>query len=189
MDEQKKYSGKLFVISGPSGSGKSSLCRLAIPQTSVRLSVSATTRYRSNGEVDGKEYHFLTREEFEKKIQAQEFLEYAEVFGNYYGTPARDVEKWLEQGQNVVLEIDVQGALQVFKNHPDAIGIFILPPNAEELEKRLRCRGREDEQIIQKRLQKAQWEIEQAHDCPQYTHKVVNDRLDEAVKQLVKILN
>lgn len=188
MEEPKNNSGTLYVISGPSGSGKSSLCRLAIPQTSARLSISATTRPRSDGEVDGKDYHFLSREEFEKKIKANDFLEHAQVFGNYYGTPAKDVEEMLTQGQAVILEIDIQGATQVFKNHPDAIGILILPPSAEELEKRLRRRGRDDEAAITRRLQKSQWEIEQARENEHYKHFIVNEQLEEAVKKLVKLI-
>jgi guanylate kinase len=187
MDEPNS-TGKLYVISGPSGSGKSTLCRLAIPQTSAQLSVSATTRSRSDGEVDGKDYHFLSREDFEKKIQDNKFLEYAQVFGNYYGTPAREVKQMLTQGQTVVLEIDVQGATEVFKNHPEAIGILILPPSREELEKRLRRRGREDESAIGCRLRKAQWEIEQAQKNDHYKHCVVNDQLEEAINKLVTLI-
>lgn len=188
MSDAGQTTGKLYVISGPSGSGKSTLCRMAVPQTAARLSVSATTRAKSDKEIDGTDYFFLSREAFEEKIRANEFLEYADVFDNYYGTPSQAVERMQAQGQSVILEIDVQGATQVFKNRPDTIGIFILPPSSDELKNRLQRRGRDDESAIHRRLKKAQWEIDEAKKDGHYKYYIVNDQLEEAVEELVQIL-
>jgi len=186
VDESQK--GKLFVVSGPSGSGKSTLVRRAVNKTQVQLSISATTRPRGEKETDGKDYYFIDKEEFEKKIKAGEFLEYAMVFDHYYGTPAGPVNQMLEKGKTVVLEIDIQGALQVFKSVPEAEGVLILPPNDKELRRRLESRGRDDAETINKRLAKAQWEIEQAVASGNYNYVVVNDDLDESTKQISQIL-
>ena len=186
MDESRK--GKLFVVSGPSGSGKSTLVRRAVSMTGVSLSVSATTRRRGEKETDGKDYYFMAKEEFEEKIEAGEFLEYAMVFDNYYGTPAGPVNQLLEDGKTVVLEIDIQGALQVFQSAPEAEGVLILPPNDKELRRRLESRGRDDAETINKRLAKAQWEIEQAVSSGNYNYVVVNDDLDESIKEISQIL-
>jgi len=180
--------GKLLVISGPSGSGKSTLCRRAVKQTGARLSISATTRPPGKNEVNAKEYFFLTEKEFLARIDAGEFLEYAQVFGHYYGTPAPAVEKMLDQGLTVVLEIDVQGAAQVFDRFPDALGILVLPPNEQEVKRRLQSRGREEQDVIDTRLAKAQWEIAQAQDSGRYAHTIVNDNLDQATEELVKLI-
>lgn len=189
MVQDNVTSGRLFVLSGPSGSGKSTLCRMAIARTSACLSVSATTRPRGDSEIDGQDYYFFSPEVFEEKIKANEFLEYAEVFGNYYGTPAATVNKMLRRGQTVVLEIDVQGAVQVFENMPEAMGIFILPPSMEELKLRLQRRGREGQDVIQKRLKKAEWEIEQARANANYKYFITNMQLDEAAEELIEILS
>ncbi len=181
--------GKLFVVSGPSGSGKSTLCREAIKRTNVKVSVSATTRGQGKNEVDGRDYYFLSRAEFEAKIAADEFLEYAEVFGNYYGTPAEPVKEMLGQGQTVILEIDVQGATQVFEKFGAAMGILVLAPSAEEIKKRLAGRGRDDEETIQKRLAKALWEIEQAKNNKHYRYTIVNDDVERAIDEMVTIFN
>ena len=186
MDKNRK--GKLFVISGPSGSGKSTLARQAVSRTDVQLSISATTRRRGNNERDGKDYYFLDEGEFEKKIDAGEFLEHAKVFDYYYGTPSGPVLELLEKGKTVVLEIDIQGALQVFQNISEAQGVLILPPNDKELRRRLESRGRDDTETINKRLAKAQWEIEQAVASGNYNHVVVNDDLEEATQEISRIL-
>jgi guanylate kinase len=178
--------GRLFVVSGPSGSGKSTLCRAAVARTQARLSISATTRPRGKDEVEGKDYYFLSEKEFTAKVKAGDFLEHARVFDHYYGTPAGPVKQMLAAGETVVLEIDVQGAAQVFKNMPEAIGILILPPDMEELCGRLCRRGRDDESTINKRLSKAQWEIEQARAHGQYRHTIVNDDLNEAIAELAQ---
>ena len=180
--------GVLFVVSGPSGSGKSTLCRLLAERTEVWVSVSATTRPRSESEVDGKDYYFLTDEEFRQKIEADEFLEYAEVFGHWYGTPAEPVRKMLADGQTVVLEIDVQGAAQVFERFPEAQGVLVLPPDDEELKRRLHDRGREGAEVIAKRLVKAHWEIKQAKASGKYEHVIINDDLQEAVAEAMAVV-
>ncbi len=181
--------GKLFVISGPSGSGKSTLTRMAIEKIGAKLSVSTTTRPRSAQEVEGVDYYFISKIAFEDKIKAGEFLEYAQVFGNYYGTLAGPVEETLKTGQTVVLEIDVQGAAQVFENFPKAQGVLVLPPSDDELKRRLKSRGRDDAKSIRKRLAKAQWEIEQAITSGKYGYTVTNNDLENAVGQLIRILD
>ncbi len=186
--QHQERSGRLFVVSGPSGSGKSTLCRRVVENTGVCLSISATTRPAGAGEVNGRDYFFLSPEEFRQKIMAGDFLEYARVFDHYYGTPADSVLKMLREGKKVILEIDVQGAAQVFEKFPDAIGIFILPPSDAELKNRLRQRGREDQATMDKRLAQAQWEIEQARQNGRYQHMVVNDDLPAACREMIQII-
>ncbi len=181
--------GRLLILSGPSGSGKSTLCREAIPRSGAVLSVSATTRPPGKQEEEGVDYYFLSKPEFQKKIEAGEFLEHAEVFGHYYGTPAEAVRKKLKEGKTVVLEIDVQGAMQVFEKFPRAEGILILPPTMEVLKQRLLDRRREDEKTIQGRLAKARWEIEQARSSGRYRYELVNDDLRHTIDRLTAILN
>jgi len=184
----RKRDGRLFVVSGPSGSGKSTLVREAIRQTNVQLSVSATTRPQGKNEIDGKDYYFLSEKEFTDKIDAEEFLEYARVFDHYYGTPRQPVIEKLNAGQTVLLEIDVQGAAQVFDSFPEAVGILVLPPSDEELHRRLRCRGRDDAETIKKRLAKAQWEIEQARNIKNFKHTLINEDLGEAIKAMIELI-
>ena len=190
MDQTQKNGtkGRLFVVSGPSGSGKSTLSREAARRTGTSLSLSATTRPPGPSEVDGKDYTFLNKEEFIEKISQNEFLEYAEVFGYYYGTPATTVHQKIEAGQNLVLEIDVQGAKQVFSRYPDAIGILIVPPSQEELHRRLNQRGRDDVETMNRRLEKAQWEIDQAKVDEHFKHTIVNDDLEQALEELGTII-
>jgi len=178
----------LFVISGPSGSGKSTLSREAARRTGTCLSVSATTRPPGQAEVEGEDYTFLSKEEFIEKINQNEFLEYAEVFGHYYGTPASQVRQKLQSGQTMVLEIDVQGAKQVFSHYPKAIGILILPPSQEELGRRLNRRGRDDVATMQTRMKKAQWEIDQAKMDEHFKYTIVNDDLEQALEELGTII-
>jgi guanylate kinase len=185
-DQSRK--GKLFVVSGPSGSGKSTLCREAARRTGAALSISATTRPRRETEVEGKDYYFLTEEEFGAQIDAGEFLEYARVFDHYYGTPAGKIQEKLLAGQNVVLEIDVQGAMQVFARYNQACGILVLPPVEAELTRRLQQRGQDSTKNMEKRLAKAQWEIEQAHKCGRYEYTIINDDLEEAIQELAQII-
>ena len=187
-EQDTTKNGRLFVISGPSGCGKSTLCRKVLPRTNAGLSVSATTRDRSKSETDGVDYYFLSKKEFKDKIDADEFLEYAQVFENYYGTPAKPVMEKLKDGQTIILEIDVQGAIQVFNRYPEAIGILVLPPSKEILQQRLSQRGRDDKDTIKKRLDKAEWEIEQAQNNKNFKHTVVNDNLDEAIEKMVRII-
>ena len=174
---QKK--GVLFVFSGPSGVGKGTLKQKLFDEFAEKIaySVSATTREPRAGEIEGKDYFFISRQEFERRVQNNEFLEYARYAGNCYGTPRQYVEKLLESGMNVILEIEVQGALQVMERMPDCVSIFILPPSFEELEHRLRGRGTETEAKIQERLETAKHEISCAS---QYDYQITNDNDIEA---------
>ncbi len=181
--------GKLVIVSGPSGSGKTTLVsRLAQAEPEqVWVSVSATTRPPRPGEQNGKSYWFLSPEEFRRQIQQGQLLEWAEVYpGIYYGTPRQPVEEHLRQGKWVVLEIDVQGAQQVLKHFPQATTIFVRPRSWEELERRLRGRGTEDEQALQRRLETARREWQQQ---TLYQYLVINDKIDEALEQLRRILH
>ncbi len=177
---------KLFVISGSSGVGKGTVIKEFLKKhPDFKLSVSCTTRGKRDGEVHGVNYFFLTPEEFQNCIKNNEFLEWAEFSGNYYGTKKSFVEQCLENGDNIILEIDTKGALNVKKLMPDAVLIFIMPPSFEELEKRLRGRHTETEEAIQKRLASIKLEMENSK---QFEHEVVNDTVDNAVKQLERIL-
>ena len=178
--------GLLLVVSGPSGCGKGTvLGEVFARQPDTYYSVSATTRSPRPGEVDGVQYHFLTKEEFEEKIAAGQMLEYAQYAGNYYGTPAQAVDEKLSQGKNVVLEIEVQGAKQVKLRRPDAVMIFIMPPSMKELRRRLTQRGTEAQEVVERRLETARQEMPQAKD---YDYIVFNDKLEDAVADLQAIL-
>ncbi|NPV29778.1 MAG: guanylate kinase [Firmicutes bacterium] len=176
----------LIIISGPSGSGKGTLCnrlRQALPD--LMYSVSVTTRPSRPGEIHGVDYFFITEADFLKQLQAGEFLEWAEVYGNYYGTPRRPVETWLREGKDVLLELDIQGAQQVRKIFPQALLIFITPPSLEELGVRITKRGTDTEETIRKRLKFAPAEIQAAKD---YNYVVVNDREERALAELLSII-
>ena len=177
--------GVLFVFSGPSGVGKGTLKAKLFEEFAGRIaySVSATTRGSREGEVDGKDYFFISRQEFEQRVKNNEFLEHAEFAGNCYGTPRAYVEKLLDSGMNVVLEIDVQGALQVMKSMPECVSVFILPPSFEELEHRLRGRGTETEEKVRERLETAKRELPYA---PQYDYQIVNGGDIEAAYQSLR---
>ena len=166
--------GLLIVISGPSGVGKGTVLKEFVkdPELNLAYSVSMTTRKQRTGEVEGVNYNFVDHEAFEKAIEEGELLEYAEFVGNYYGTPMKNVEKLRNEGKNVLLEIEVQGCMQVREKCPDALTIFIIPPSMEELERRIRGRGTEAEEIIQQRLSKAAREMEM---MGQYKYCVCND--------------
>ena len=181
MQTQKK--GVLFVISGPSGVGKGTINQRLFDEftDAVAFSVSATTRGPREGEIDGKHYFFITRQEFEARVANNDFLEHAEYAGNCYGTPRSYVLSLLEKGVSVILEIDLQGAMQVKERMPESVSIFILPPSFEELENRLRGRGTETPEKIEKRLAAAKHEIDMAHT---YDFRIVNDDLDEAYDKL-----
>lgn len=178
--------GLLLVFSGPSGVGKDTVLHELLRQNdSVRLSVSATTRSPRPGEVDGKDYFFVTRERFQEMIERGEMLEYAEYCGNYYGTPAVPVREWQKQGLDVILEIEVQGGAQIKRKHPDCVSVFLLPPSLEVLESRLRHRASDTEEVIQKRMESACGEILEAK---HYDYLIVNDTVDHAVEQICSIL-
>jgi guanylate kinase len=187
MTESQKQK-KLVIISGPSGVGKSTICKQVVEKVNAFLSVSSTARDQSETEQQGREYNFLPRAEFEEMIANDAFLEYAEVFGNYYGTPKEPVDAALADGQIVILEIDVQGALRVKKIRPQAQTIFILPPRKKDLQERIDSRGRgEDEKTKKKRLETASREIAAA--WQHYDHMVINDDLSQAVQEVVDIID
>src|SRR5947209_4752577 len=183
-------SGILYIISAPSGSGKTTLVnelRQYVP--SLEFSVSFTTRSPRGSEQDGREYHFITRGEFEAMIERDEFLEYAQVFGNYYGTAKSVLLQAKERGNDLLLDIDVQGERQVKQKMPDAVSIFVLPPSRAELESRLRKRSRSEgvnaEDVIRRRLDTARREIEK---YPNYDYILINDRLEQSVDRLQAIV-
>lgn len=179
--------GKLIVLSGPSGSGKSTVVRrvLEARDLPVRLSVSATTRQPRPGEIDGQNYWFWTRDQFDRAIEEGAFLEWAEVFGQRYGTLKSEVDPYLQQGVNVLLEIDVQGAEQVRRVRPDALFVFLRTSSLAEYERRLRRRGTEDEAALQRRVAAAQRELAEAG---RYDHEVINDDLETAVRDFRALL-
>ena len=178
--------GTLFVITGPSGAGKGTVLKQVIQSLEgLYFSVSATTRKPREGEVDGVHYHFLTKERFEELIEKDRFLEYARYAENYYGTPLDPVEEHLEQGHDVILEIELQGALQVKKRLPKAVLVFIAPPSFEELENRLRGRGTETEEVIRKRLAIARQECA---NMDEFRFIVVNDKVEDAADRLRAIM-
>jgi guanylate kinase len=187
MADHPAKSGKLVIISGPSGVGKSTICERVVEKLDAVLSVSATTRPKAAGETEGVNYIFLSKDEFKDRIHRDDFLEFAEVFGHYYGTPRQPVEAALDEGRAVILEIDVQGALQVKKQRPDVLMIFILPPRTDVLRERMDTRGRgEDRENKKDRLQTASREIAAAWQY--YDHMVVNDDLDQAVQEVIAII-
>lgn len=178
--------GKCFIISGPSGVGKSTVLHaLMEKRKNVYFSVSATTRDPRPGEEDGIHYHFLDVDTFRQWIANDEFLEYAEFVGNFYGTPRRFVDEATERGEDVILDIEVQGAIQVTSKRPDAVRIFIAPPSWAELERRLTDRGTDSPDKIQKRLLRAKVEFQTAHT---YDYFVINDTVENAVGELDAIL-
>ena len=179
--------GLLIVYSGPSGVGKSTVLHKVLENEELNLvfSVSMTTRSARDGEVDGKDYFFVGKEEFEKAIENDDFLEHAKYVENYYGTPRDYVEQKRNEGFNVVLEIDVQGGLQVMKKCPGAVSIFVLPPSLDDLKNRLVGRGTEKEETINKRVDAARKEIESGE---VYKYHVVNEDIDKTVDEVVKII-
>lgn len=179
--------GRLFVISGPSGAGKSTIVsELKKLAPDIYVSISATTRPPRPGEENGKNYYFMSVDEFISQAEAGRFLEWAEVHGNYYGTPEAPIKEQLEKGKSVILEIDVQGALQVRKKYPDSVLIFIEPPDFDRLAERLKKRSLDDDETIAKRLENARYEMALA---TEYNYRVVNDYLDRAVKEVLNIIN
>lgn len=180
---------KLFVMSAASGAGKTTLKDLVIKDfPDIKYSISATTRKPREGEVNGVHYFFKTKEEFEKLIKEDGLIEWNEVHGNYYGTPKSFVEQTLAEGNRVLFDLDVFGKVNFDKVYPDATGILILPPSEEELEKRLRGRGTDSEEVIQLRLHNAKKEMEFAKTQGKYEYVIINDDLQRAANELREIL-
>ena len=178
--------GLLIVVSGASGTGKGTVCKKLLSELpNVHYSISATTRQPRQGEVDGREYYFISEDEFKQWIADGKFLEFAEVYGNFYGTPLTKIEERLNRGEDVLLEIDVQGALNVKRKCPDGVYIFLLPPSLDELKRRIEGRGSETPDSLKRRLQAAVDEIQIGRE---YDYAVVNDTVDEAVAQIEAIL-
>lgn len=179
--------GILFVLSGPSGTGKGTVCKEVLDrEDALTLSVSATTREKRKGEVDGETYHYVTKDDFEAMIDKGEMLEYATYNGNYYGTPKASVDELLSDGRDVMLEIEPQGALQVKKLFPEAVLMFLVPPSMAELKNRLITRGRESETEIAERIANAKWELEQAG---KYTVLIENDDLGDCVNDVLDYID
>ncbi len=179
--------GLMLVLSSPSGAGKTSICKKLLQQdTSLVLSVSATTRKRRPGEVEGKDYQFLSIQEFESRINKSQFLEYAKVFGNYYGTPAQLVERSLKSGVDVLFDIDWQGTQQLkARARQDLVSVFILPPSIKELEKRLFNRAQDTSEVVANRMSKSASEM--SH-YPEYDYVIINHDLDKSVQLVQSIL-
>ena len=181
-----KHKGLLIVISGFSGAGKGTLMKKLLQDyEQYALSISMTTRAPREGEVDGREYFFVTREQFEDKINQGGFIEHAQYCGNYYGTPKDYVEQQIEAGRDVILEIEIQGAMKVKEQFPNAILLFVMPPSIAELQKRLVGRGTESEEVIKERLIRAG---EESVGIEEYDYIIINDDLDVCVKELHELL-
>lgn len=179
-------SGNLFIVSAPSGAGKTSLVSaLLASNKDIDLSISYTSRSPRPGEVDGKDYHFVSRETFLEMIQHGDFLESAEVYGNLYGTSQSWIEKEIRNGRDILLEIDWQGAAQVRRIFPECIGIFILPPSLQALEDRLKARKQDSREVIARRIASAREDV--AH-VAEFDYVMINDKLDEALQQLNAIV-
>jgi len=187
MSEQKGEKGKVVIVSGPSGVGKSTICKEVVKRlNNVYISVSVTTRPKGEGEVDGQDYWFISKEQFHERLDNGRLLEYAEVFGHLYGTPKGEINEALQADKTVILEIDVQGARQAKAIYPDAEMIFILPPSQRKLAERMSGRGREQAEAAEERLDGAGTEIAAAKRYYQYM--VINDDLEQAVGEVVQIV-
>jgi guanylate kinase len=184
--EMTLHRGHLFIISAPSGAGKTTLSRAIRKRfTDMVYSVSYTTRSPRKGEQDGVDYHFISKEAFKKDIETGRWSEWAEVHGNYYGTSAEFIEKGLSSGRDILLDIDVQGTIQILKRHPDSVTVFVLPPSLDTLRQRLEMRGTESKTVLNRRLENAKKEM--AHKNL-YRHVIVNDQLLSAIEELISII-
>ncbi|MBR5684452.1 MAG: guanylate kinase [Ruminococcus sp.] len=177
--------GRLIVFSAPSGCGKGTMLEEILKDKRFAVSVSATTRAPREGEKDGVNYHFLTRGDFEQRVAEGKFIEHAEYCQNLYGTLVSEVDGRLEQGLNVILEIEPQGAMKIREKRPDAVFIFVVPPSVGELRRRLKKRGTESDEVIEERVSKAAWEISQAE---KYDYVIVNDALEDAVSDFFAVI-
>jgi len=178
--------GRLFILSAPSGAGKTTLCRALMEHfRDMRYSVSYTTREPRKDEINGNDYHFISKEDFSRKIKEGKWAEWAEVHGNFYGTSAEFLDKELSAGKNILLDIDVEGTIQILKRYPDSITIFIMPPTPEILRKRIESRGADSLEVIERRMKNAEREMTQ-RDI--YRHVIVNDSLYKAVAEVVSIV-
>jgi len=176
----------LVVISGPSGAGKTTIVRAVAERLGVPVSTSATTRPKRQGEAEGRDYYFLTEDAFRRRIRENRFVEWAEVFGRFYGTPVEEVERVRESGDVLLLEIDVQGGIQIKRAYPGALAILVLPPEPEALRGRLAGRGTESDEEVQRRLDEAQREIAMARRAGCYDREIVNDRLEPAIERVIE---
>ena len=178
---------KLIIITGPSGVGKGTVVKSILKKdTDIWLSISATTRKPRNGEEDGKDYYFLTTKKFKEMINNEMFLEWAEFAGNYYGTPINKINEKIKYGSKVILEIEVEGACQVREKFPETIAIFLLPPNKQELEKRIRNRGTDNEESILQRLERADFEMSSSKD---FDYVLKNYEIDKTADEILKIIS
>jgi len=185
-DEVTRGKGHLFIVSAPSGAGKTTLCQAVLDRfQDILYSVSHTTRKPRIKEKMGVDYHFITKEEFIKGIENGKWAEWAQVHGNFYGTSAEFINKGLSTGRDILIDIDVQGTMQILKNYADAVTFFVMPPSLEILKKRLESRGTEDADAIAKRIQTGKEEMAQKS---VYRHVIVNDSLSEAISELVSII-
>lgn len=184
-DMKASSKGRFFILSAPSGAGKTTLCRaLRAHFGDLHYSVSYTTRAPRKDERQGRDYHFISVAEFEKRIAKDKWAEWAKVHGNYYGTSAEDIEKGLNAGRDVLLDIDVQGTAQILNRYPDSVSIFIMPPSMTELRSRLEKRGTDAPDTIRMRLAEAEREILRKD---RYHHVIINDRLEDAIEALIRI--
>jgi guanylate kinase len=185
--EMKPSHGHLFIISAPSGAGKTTIAKAVLQKfKDMCYSISYTTRKPRAEERDGVDYHFVSKQDFKNGIKKARWAEWAEVYGNYYGTSAEFIEKKLSSGCDILLDIDVQGTLQILKHHPDSVTIFILPPSINVLRKRLEMRGSDSQAVIEKRLINAKKEMVQKK---MYRHIIVNDELSVAIDEICAIFN
>ena len=189
MAASSSQRGLLIVLVGPSGVGKSTISRRLKDKLDILYVVSATTREKRPGDDQGKTYDHISRPEFFRRLDADEFLEYAQVYGEYYGTPKHPALDHLAAGKDVLLEIDVQGALQVRYQYPEAVTIFVLPPDEQTLKQRLTDRGRDKPDDIDKRFRAARREVQMAKGSRAFDYMVINDKLDTAVEEILKIIH